>query len=66
MFKENKEKLDVVKESVGESLRRYADEWVHEGITLLKRLQVAVIIIAVAWMIFALGALVLLAYVILR
>lgn len=51
--------------SLKETVVGYADEWVKEGVTLLKRLQLAVIIIAVAWLLFALGALTLLAYVIL-
>jgi len=54
------------KKGIGETLREYADEWVHEGVKLIKRLQLAVIIIAVAWLLFALGALTLLAYVILN
>ncbi len=43
-------------------LSDYADEWVSEGVKLLKRLQLAVLLIALGWLIFSLGALAALIY----
>jgi len=63
---ENTEVKTEKRKGVREMLTEYADEWVGEGVKLLKRLQLAVMLIAIGWMIFALGALALLAYVVIR